>query len=45
MSIFSASMLFLGHVLLAKGILANQENLDKVKTWPVPKKAKEVQYF
>ena len=42
---FDTSVLFLGHVLLAKGILANPENVEKVKTWPVPKNIKEVQSF
>ena len=38
-------MLFLGHVLFAKGISANPEKVEKVKTWPVPKNTREVQYF
>ena len=42
---FSTSVLFLGHVLSAKGISANPEKVDKVKTWPVPKNIKEVQSF
>ena len=43
---FSTSVLFLGHVLLtAKGISANPDKVDKVKTWPVPKNTKEVQSF
>ena len=42
---FSTSVLFLGHVLLAKGISANAEKVDKVQTWPVPKNIKEVQSF
>ena len=42
---FSTSVLFLGHVLSAKGISANPEKMDKVKTWPVPKNIKEVQSF
>ena len=37
--------MFLGHVLSAKGISANPEKVDKVKTWPVPKNIKEVQSF
>ena len=37
--------MFLGHVLLAEGISANPEKVDKVKTWPVPKNIKEVQSF
>ena len=42
---FSTSVLFLGHILLAKGISANPDKVDKVKTWPVPKNIKEVQSF
>ena len=42
---FDTSILFLGHVLLAKGISANPEKVEKVKTWPVPKNIKEVQSF
>ena len=42
---FSTSVLFLGHVLLAKGFSANPEKVEKVKTWPVPKNTKEVQSF
>ena len=40
---FSTSVLFLGHVLLAEGISANPDKVDKVKAWPVPKNIKEVQ--
>ena len=42
---FDTSVLFLGHILLAKGISANPEKVEKVKTWPVPKNIKEVQLF
>ena len=42
---FDTSVLFLGHILSAKGILANPEKVEKVKTWPVPKNIKEVQSF
>ena len=42
---FNTIVLFLGHILLAKGILVNPEKVEKVKTWPVPKKIKEVQSF
>ena len=42
---FDTSVLFLGHILLAKGISANPEKVEKVKTWPVPKNIKEVQSF
>ena len=34
---FDTSVLFLGHILLAKGISSNPEKREKVKTWPVPK--------
>ena len=43
--LFSTSVLFLGHVLPAKGISANPEKVEEVKTWPVPKNTKEVQSF
>ena len=39
------SVLFLGHILSAKGISANPEKVEKVKIWPVPKNIKEVQSF
>ena len=42
---FNTSVLFLCHILLAKGISANPEKVEKVKTWPVPKNIKEVQSF
>ena len=42
---FNTSVLFLGHILLADGISANPEKVEKVKTWPVPKNIKEVQTF
>ena len=42
---FDTSVLFLGHILLAKGISANPDKVEKVKTWPVPKNIKEVQSF
>ena len=42
---FDTSVLFLGHILLAKGISVNPEKVEKVKTWPVPKNIKEVQSF
>ena len=42
---FNASVLFLGHVLLANGISDNTEKVEKVKIWPVSKNIKEVQSF
>ena len=42
---FDTSILFLGHILLAKGISANPEKVEKVRTWPVPRNIKEVQSF
>ena len=45
MPIYDTSILFLGHILSAKGISANPEKVEKVKTWPVPKNIKEVQSF
>ena len=42
---FDTSILFLGHILLAKRISVNPEKVEKVQTWPVPKNIKEVQSF
>ena len=42
---FDTSVPFLGHILSAKGISANPEKVEKVRTWPVPKNIKEVQSF
>ena len=42
---FNTSVLFLGHILLAKGISVNPEKVEKVRTWPVSKNIKEVQSF
>ena len=45
MSVFNTSVLFLGHILSAKGISANQEIAEKVKIGLYPKNIKEVQSF
>ena len=42
---FDTSILFLGHILSAKGISANPEKVEKVRTWPVPRNIREVQSF
>ena len=42
---FDTSVLFLGHILSAKGISANPGKVEKVRTWPVPKNIKDVQSF
>ena len=42
---FQSSVIFLGHVLSAKGITPNPEKVAKVKDWPTPKTAKEVHSF
>ena len=38
-------VIFLGHVLSKEGIFPNPEKVKKVKTWPTPKSAKEVDSF
>ena len=43
MSVFYTRVLFLGHVLPAKSISVNIENVEKVKNLPVPQNFKEVQ--
>ena len=45
MPLFPIQCCFLGHVLPAYDILANPEKVDKVKNWPVPKSAKELDLF
>ena len=42
---FNVSVLFLGYILSAEDISANPEKVEKIKTWPVPKNIKEVQFF
>ena len=42
---FQSSVIFLGHVLSAKGITPNPEKVTKVKDWPTPKTTKEVHSF
>ena len=42
---FQASVIFLGHILSANGISANQEKVDKVRDWLVPSNAKELHSF
>ena len=39
---FQASVIYLGHVLLADGISASPEKVDKVQDWLVPNNAKEL---
>ena len=42
---FQTEVSFLGHILLAKGILPNPKKVDKVQDWPIPKTSKEVHSF
>ena len=42
---FQSKITFLGHVLSKEGIFPNPEKVEKVKTWPTPKSAKEVHSF
>ena len=42
---FQTNVTFLGHILLALGILPNPEKVSKIKDWPTPKTPKEVQSF
>ena len=42
---FQSKIIFLGHVLSKGGISPNPEKVEKVKTWPMPKSAKEVHSF
>ena len=45
MLFFQASVILLAHVLLAEGISANAEKVDKVRDWPMPNNAKELHSF
>ena len=42
---FQSKVLFLGHMLSKEGISPNPEKIQKVKDWPVPNNAKEVDSF
>ena len=42
---FQASVIFLGHILLADRISANPEKVEKVRDWLVPSNAKELHSF
>ena len=42
---FDTTVLFLGHVLSARGISANPKRVEKVGDWPSPTNAKEVHSF
>ena len=42
---FQVSVIFLGHILSADRISANQEKVEKVRDWPVPSNAKELHSF
>ena len=44
-SLFHSETLFLGRVVSSKGVSINPENIEKVKTWPVPKSVREVEQF
>ena len=45
MPFFDTSVLFWGHVLLAGGVLANPQKVEKVWDWPTPTNVKEVHSF
>ena len=38
-------MIFLGNILSSDRISSNKEKVNKVRDWPVPKKAKELHSF
>ena len=42
---FDTSVLFLGHILLAKRISPNPEKVEKVKTWPYLRTLKRFNHF
>ena len=42
---FHTQTLFLGRVVSSDGVSVNPENVQRVKSWPVPKSVKEVEQF
>ena len=44
-SLFHTQTLFLGRVVSSDGVSVNPENVQRVKSWPVPKSVKEVEQF
>ena len=43
--LFHTQTLFLGRVVSSDGVSINLENVQHVKSWPVPKSVKEVEQF
>ena len=43
--LFRCKVSFLGHVVCAEGVTTDSDKIEAVKTWPVPRNAKEVRRF
>ena len=43
--LFRCKVRFLGHVVCAEGVTTDPDKVEAVKTWPVPRNAKEVRRF
>ena len=43
--LFRYKVRFLGHVVCAEGVTTNPDKIEAVKSWPVPRNAKEVRRF
>ena len=43
--LFRCKVRFLGHVVCAEGVTIDSDKIEAVKTWPVPRNAKEVRRF
>ena len=43
--LFRRKVRFLGHVVCAEGVTPDPDKVEAVKTWPVPRNAKEVRRF
>ena len=43
--LFRHKVKFLGHVVCAEGVATDPDKVEAVKTWPVPRNAKEVRTF
>ena len=43
--LFQRKVRFLGHVVCAEGVTTDPDKVEAVKTWPVPRNAKDVRRF
>ena len=44
-SLFQKTVKFLGHIVSAEGVAVDPEKVDKVRSWPIPRTAKQLASF